>query len=99
MLVELLSTCQSFLQLLVEGVGVCGEQQVLAAAALEVPQHPEDVGEVEVDHGVAAHNKVELLGDLVRHKVVLLQHYTQINETNRQFCRMVNVHRYLFIYL
>ena len=97
MLVELLSTCQSFLQLLVEGVGVCGEQQVLAAAALEVPQHPEDVGEVEVDHGVAAHNQVEHLGDLVRHKVVLLQHHTQINETNRQFCRMVN--KYLFIYL
>ena len=84
MLVELLSTCQSFLQLLVEGVGVCGEQQVLAAAALEVAEDPEDVGEVEVDHGVAAHNQVELLGDLVRHKVVLLQHYTQINETNRQ---------------
>ena len=97
MLVELLSTCQSFLQLLVEGVGVCGEQQVLAAAALEVAEDPEDVGEVEVDHGVAAHNQVELLGDLVRHKVVLLQHHTQINETNRQFCRMVN--KYLFIYL
>ena len=97
MLVELLSTCQSFLQLLVEGVGVCGEQQVPAAAALEVAEDPEDVGEVEVDHGVAAHNQVELLGDLVRHKVVLLQHHTQINETNRQFCRMVN--KYLFIYL
>ena len=76
---------------------MCGEQQVLAAAALEVAEDPEDVGEVEVDHGVAAHNQVEPLGDLVRHKVVLLQHHTQINETNRQFCRMVN--KYLFIYL
>ena len=97
MLVELLSTCQSFLQLLVEGVGVCGEQQVLAAAPLEVAEDPEDVGEVEVDHGVAAHNQVELLVDLVRHQVVLLQHYTQINETNGQFCRIVN--KYFFIYL
>ena len=52
-----------------------GEQEVLAAAPLEVPEHPEDVGEVEVDHGVAAHDQVEPLGDLVRHQVMLLRHF------------------------